>query len=173
MKTINLICRILIGLFISSCATDDNQVEITNEGGIQIGNTYLNTPHAYINDENTLNDNPSDLAIILSNKDLLRDNIDSGIDILYVDYRGVDFEIGTKELLNYRVTENASKSNGYIQGGNRLLEDTYNSDLNATEISFTINSISTTNIDFEFSFIREDGLLFSGNYSGSYTNVSE
>ncbi|PHR68801.1 MAG: hypothetical protein COA67_12145 [Lutibacter sp.] len=173
MKKLNLIIGFLIALSIISCSSDDNKEESQNQGGILIGNIYYDTPYAYINDENTLNSNPSDLAVILSNKELLPDNIDSGINILYVDYRGVDFEVGSKDLLNYRITKNASRVNGLIQGGERLLEDNFNSDVNATQINFKINSISSTNIDVEFSFTREDGLLISGSYSGTYVNVSD
>lgn len=171
MKKLNLLYAVIFGLIILSCTSnDDNQND--NNGGILIGNTYYNMPYAYINDENILNNDPSDLAIILSNEDLLPENIDSGINIMYVDYRGVDFDAGSKDLLNYRITENASRVNSFIQGGDRLLEDNFNSNLNATQINFTINSITDTYINVVFSFTREDGLLISGNYSGTYTNVS-
>jgi len=158
---------ILLCITILSCSTNENNDENPDEG------SFFSPPHAYIYDENIVDDHESDLAIMLSNKDLLPDNISSGINILYVDYRGVDFDSGEKELYNYRITENASRVNGYIQGGTRLLEDNYNSDLNASQISFTINSISSTNISFTYSFTRLDGEIFSGNYSGAYINLNE
>jgi len=127
----------------------------------------------YLNDENINNNNPSDLAIIMSNKYLLVENIDSGINYMYVDYLGVDFESGQKELLNFRITENASRVSGFMKDGVRLLEDNYNSEVNATGISFIINSITALSINFQFSVTREDDVLISGNYSREYTDLSE
>lgn len=173
MKNLNFTYTILIALFILSCSTNDNDDKNDNNDGFQIGNKYFNTPHVYLNDENTSTNDPSDLAIILSNKYLLVENIESGVDYLYIDYRGVDFEIGEKELLDYRITENASRKNNLMNGGTRLLDNAYNSGLNATQISFEINSLSSTDIDLEYSFTREDGVIISGNYSGEYINVSD
>ncbi|GGG33491.1 hypothetical protein [Bizionia arctica] len=175
MKIKNLLLILFLGLIFLACSSDDDEnpeAENQNIGGYQIGNTYYNTPFAYINDENTQNDNPSDLAIMLSNIDILQsNNIDSGIDMMYVDYLGIDFEIGPKDLLDYRITENASRVNGYIEGGTRLL-DNMNQDLYATQINFIINSFSDTHIDFEFTFTRQDGEIVTGEYSGTYVNVS-
>ena len=170
MKKLNLFIGILIGLTALSCSSnDENQIK----GGIQVGNIFYETPYVYLNDENLINDFPSDLAIIMSNKYLLVENIEDRINYMYVDYSGVDFESGEKELLNYRITENASRVNNLIKGGVRLLEDNYGSDVNASEVSFIINSITSETIDFEFTFTREDGELISGYYSGDYTDVSE
>lgn len=173
MKKLNLLFGILIGLSIISCSSNDKNDENLIKGGIQIGDVFYETPYVYLNDENINDNNPSDLAIIMSNKYLLVENIESGINYMYIDYFGIDFESGQKELLNYRITENASRVNNFIEGGVRLLEDNYGSDLNATQISFTINSITTQTIDFQFSFTRKDGELISGYYSGEYTDVSE
>ena len=176
MKNFKFLFVLLLGFTIASCTSDDttiikNQTEI--KGGIQIGSDFIETPYVYINDENITNDNPCDLAIIMSNTFLLVENIDAGIDYMYVDYLGVNFASGPKELLNYRITKNASRVNNLIQGGNRLLEDNLGSNLNATEISFVINSISSEVIDFQFSFTRLDGVLITGYYSGDYTVLSQ
>jgi hypothetical protein len=171
MKKSHLIIAILFSFLIASCSSNDDS-ENNSNGGFNIGGVYYNTPYAYINDENTQTNAPSDLAIILSNKDLTPDEIASGINIMYVDYSGVDFTTGAKDLLNYRITENASRSGGFITGGIRLLEDNFGSNVNATQISFTINAITSTTLDIEFSFTREDGTLITGSYSGNYTNVS-
>ena len=175
MNKLNLLFGLFIGLTILSCSSDGDNNESENQikGGIHVGEVFFETPYVYINDENINDNRPSDLAVIMSNKYLLVENIESGINYMYIDYLGVDFESGQKELLNYRITENASRVNSFIVGGVRLLEDTFRSDLNATEISFVINSITNQTIDFQFSFTREDGELISGYYSGDYTDVSE
>ena len=175
MNKLNLLFGLFIGLTILSCSSDGDNNESENliKGGIRVGEVFFETPYVYINDENINDSRPSDLAVIMSNKYLLVENIESGINYIYIDYLGVDFESGEKELLNYRITENASRANNLIVGGVRLLEDNFGSDLNATEISFVINSITNQTIDFQFSFTREDGELISGYYSGDYTDVSE
>ncbi|QNM86216.1 hypothetical protein H9W90_03590 [Polaribacter pectinis] len=42
------------------------------------------------------------------------DNINSRIDYLYIDFRDVNFKIGEKVLFDYRITENASRVNNFI-----------------------------------------------------------
>lgn len=160
-------------LFIACSSDDDSTTPPSNTNGFTVGDTFFSGNYVYLNDENIINNNPSDLAIILSDTFLLEDNIDGGINYMYVDYSGVDFEVGEKTLLDYRITENASRENGFITGGTRLLDDTFNSGLTATQISFTINSLTNSTINFEFSFTREDGEIIEGQYSGEYTNVSE
>lgn len=170
----HLIYLFICLLTLSACSSsNDNDDDNQTTNGFSVGNDFYSGTYVYLNDENIENDNPSDLAIILSDTFLLEDNIDSGINYMYVDYRGVDFEAGDKTLLDYRITENCSRVNGFMQGGTRLLDNTFNSGLNATQISFTINSVTDTTVDFEFSFTREDGTIISGQYSGNYTNVSE
>lgn len=172
MKKLHLLSGIILAFLITACSSNNEPEGNSNNGGFSIGSIYYSTPYVYINDENTQTNHPSDLAIILSNKDLTPDEIASGINYMYVDYRGIDFDTGTKDLLNYRITENASRSGGLIYGGTRLLEDNFGSTVNATQISFTINTITSTTLDVEFSFTREDGTVITGSYSGSYVNVS-
>ena len=159
-----------MGLIILSCSSDDNSNN-ENINGFEIEGSFFETSIAYLYDENISNDSPNDLAIILSNKSLLNGDINSGLTFFYLDFNGVDFQVGTKEVLDYRILENATLSNDLVQGGNTILDDDDNSGFNATLSKLIINSISSTNIDFEFSFTREDGEVISGNYSGTYTDI--
>ena len=78
-----------MGILILSCSSDDeNNNENQIKGGIQVGNVFYETPYVYLNDENLIDDFPSDLAIIMSNKYLLVENIEDGINYMYVDYSG-------------------------------------------------------------------------------------
>lgn len=168
MKKLGLL--LTLSLLFNSCSKNDEENQ--TYGHFKVGDVIYNVTYAYINDENTLNDRPSDLAFILSNKDLTPDNISSGINIIYVDYRGIDFEAGSKDLLDYRITKDASRVNGLINGGNKLLDNSFNSNLDAIQKDFVVNSISSTEIDIQFSFTREDGVLITGGYIGNFTNVS-
>lgn len=174
MRIQQFILLIICTSLVFSCSNDDeNTIPHSNNNGFTVGDSFFAGNFVYLNDENIVNNNPSDLAIILSDTFLLEDNIDGGINYMYVDYSGIDFEIGEKVLLDYRITENASRVNGWIEGGNKLLDNASNTGLTATQINFTVNSITDNTINFDFSFTREDGEIIEGQYSGEYTNVSE
>ena len=175
MRKLNLFFCLLTALMILSCSTSDENEDqpSTDQNGFEIENTFFSTSIAYINDENTDDDQPSDLAIILTNKDLLNNtNIESGLNYLYIDFSGVNFDAGSKTIRDYRITENASYNGSIIEDGNTILDDSFESGYNATASSLIINSVSSTSIDFDFSFTREDGEIISGGYSGAFTDLS-
>tara|TARA_R100001369_G_scaffold13788_1_gene28133 strand:+ start:726 stop:884 length:159 start_codon:yes stop_codon:yes gene_type:complete len=52
------------------------------------------------------------------------------------------------------------------------LDDT-ESGFTASNTSVTVNSLSSSQIDFGFTFTREDGEIMTGNYSGNYADISQ
>ena len=138
-----------------------------------MGDDFYDGNFVYLIDENTNDNSPSDLGILLSNVDFLSDNIESGLDYLYVDYKGINFDIGEKQLLDYRILTNASKVNGFvpIDSGTKLLGNTFAEDPIATDYSFTIVELSPDQINFEFTFLRMDGVAITGSYSGNYSRI--
>lgn len=175
MKKINLTYLGLLLLLITfSCSSDDdNSGNTQNINGFTFNGTFYSVPQVYINDENIIDNNPSDLTIIMSNVNLLTANQTSGVNFVYMDYTGTTFETGSiTSLPDYRIIENAGINALEISGGTTLLDDNENG-LTANVTLLTINSISPTSIDFTFSFTREDGEVVSGNYSGSYTDISD
>mgnify|MGYP006146938971 FL=1 len=175
MKKMKLFCGILIGLMIfSSCSSDDDNgnTSIENQNGFNYNGTFYSTQFAFVSDENTVDNTPSDISIILSNVNPFETTQSSGLNFVFFDFEAVNIETGTITTFpDYRILENAHLNDFDISSGNTVLDDTENGFM-ATSSSVTINSISDTNIDFDFSFTREDGETITGNYSGIYTDTS-
>ena len=170
-----LFCRILIGLMIfSSCSSDNDNSNPSNENenGFSYDGTFYSTQFAFIIDKNTVDDTPSDISIILSNVNLYETEQSSGINYVSFNFDAVNIETVTITTFPvYRISENEDLNDFYLSGGNTIL-DGIESGFMATSTSVTVNSISDTNIDFNFSFTREDGEVITGNYSGLYTDKS-
>ena len=173
MKKLNLLIGILTAFIILSCSSDDNGDQPTaNQNGFNFNGTFFSTQYAFVSDENIADDTPSDISIVLSNVNPLQTSVSSGVNYVFFDFEAVELEPGTiTEFPDYRILENANLSNFEISGGNTVLDDTQ-SGFMTTSSSVTINSISNINIDFDFSFTREDGQVISGNYSGTYVDLS-
>ncbi len=163
-------------LLVFSCSSDDdnNNGDINNNTNAFVFNgTSYNVANVFLNDENTTDNNPSDIAIIMSNINLLADSQSNGVNYVYFDFQGVELETGTiTNISDYTILENASFQNSEIDNGNTILDDTV-SGFMATSTTVNINSLSSSQIDFDFSFTREDGEMINGNYSGNYTDISE
>ena len=163
-------------LIITLSCSNDEPLESNNDttNGFFVGNAFYEGNYVYLIDENTEDNTPSDLGILLSNVDFLPDNIESGLDYLYVDYNGINFDIGEKQLLDYRILTNASKVNGFvpIDSGTKLLGNTFAGDPIATSYSFTIIELSANEIQFEFTFLRSDGVTITGGYTGNYSRIA-
>jgi hypothetical protein len=158
-----------------SCSSDDDN----NEGDNNSNNTFtfngtsFNVSNVFLNDENTADNNPSDIAIIMSNINLVTESQLNGVNYVYFDFQGVQLETGTlNNISDYTFLENASFINSEIDNGNIILDDTVSGFI-ATNTTLNINSLSSSQIDFDFSFTREDGEIITGNYSGNYTDISQ
>ena len=163
-------------LLVFSCSSDDdnNNGDINNNTNAFVFNgTSYNVANVFLNDENTTDNNPSDIAIIMSNINLLADSQSNGVNYVYFYFQSVELETGTiTNISDYTILENASFQNSEIDNGNTILDDTV-SGFMATSTTVNINSLSSSQIDFDFSFTREDGEMINGNYSGNYTDISE
>ncbi len=168
---LTLFCAILV---FSCSSDDDNSNDSTNfNNTFTINGSSYSVTNVYLNDENIVDNNPSDIAIIMSNIDLLTMSQPNGVNYVYFDFQGVELQVGTiTNILDYTILENASFTNSEIDNGNTILDDT-KSGFMATNTSVTINSLSSNQIDFDFSFTREDGQIIAGNYSGDYTDISQ
>jgi hypothetical protein len=169
--TILLFCALIA----FSCSSDDDNDgnNNNNTNAFLFNGTSFNITNVFLNDENTTDDNPSDIAIIMSNINLLTESQSNGVNYVYFDFQGVELETGTiTNIPDYTILENASFENSEIANGNTILDDTENGFM-ATNTTVNINSLSSTQIDFDFSFTREDGEIITGNYSGNYTDISQ
>jgi hypothetical protein len=125
------------------------------------------------NDEKTADNNPSDIAIIMSTIDLLTESQPNGVNYVCFDFQGVELQTGTTtNISDYTILENASFTNSEIDNGTTILDDTVIG-FTASNTSVTVNSLSSSQFDFGFTFTREDGEIMTGNYSGNYADISQ
>jgi hypothetical protein len=129
--------------------------------------------NVFLNDENTTDNNPSDIAIIMSNINVLTESQPNGVNYVYFDFQCIELKTGAiNNISDYTILENASFTNSEINNGNTILDDTL-SGFTATNTAVNINSLNSSPIAFDFSFTREDGEIITGNYSGNYTDISQ
>jgi hypothetical protein len=173
MRKISIL--LFCALIAFSCSSDDDNNEGNNNSNnaFTFNGTSFNISNVFLNDENTTDNNPSDIAIIMSNINLLTESQPNGVNYVYFDFQGVELETGAiNNISDYTILENASFTNSEIDNGNTILDDTL-SGFMATNTTVNINSLSSSQINFNFSFTREDGEIITGNYSGNYTDISQ
>jgi uncharacterized protein YcfL len=160
---------------ITGCSSDDKQVdnEEENQNGFTYNDSFFSAGNVYVNDENIENDEQSDIAIIMSNVDLFTVNQNSNVSFVYFDFKGVEIQEGTiTNVTDYRIVYDASVNDSRVENGMTIINDTEDG-LTASSANIVINSVSTNQIEFEFIFIKEDGNVINGNYSGGYTNLNQ
>ena len=170
----NLILLFTISL-VFSCSSDEDNIEENNNptNSFTFNGTSFSVANVFLNDENTTDNNSSDIAIIMSNINLLTESQPNGVNYIYFDFQGVELQTGTiRNISDYTILENASFINSEIDNGDIILDDTV-SGFTATNTTVNVNSISSSQINFDFSFTREDGQIITGNYSGNYTDISK
>lgn len=174
-KTIKFAVLFTVTIFTSSCSSDDSSDNTPNEPENQV--TFNGTSYslitAWINDENTSTNDPSDIGFNLFNKTTA--DINSGNDLtditaIYFDFTEVDLQETTyTNILDYDISINGTLTNGnYTPGTILLSDDDSNSDVYASSSTVTINELTATTVDLTFSFTRNDGQVISGSFSGNY-----
>ena len=167
MKKISVL---LFSVFLVACSSDDSS-ENSNQNGFTFNGTFYEIETVYINDENTADDTISDIGFNLVNK--TDSEIYSGNDLddlmsFYFDFQAVNLEETTyTDILDYDALINASLINNTIVGGTQILSDNEIS-LQANDINITIHDITSTTVNFTFSFKRTDGKIIAGQYDGTY-----
>jgi|TARA_B110000902_G_scaffold75665_1_gene89752 hypothetical protein len=125
------------------------------------------------NDEKTADNNPNDIAIIISTIDLLTESKPNGVNYVCYDFQSVELQTGTiTNISDYTILENASFTNSEIDNGTTILDDTQR-EFTASNMSVTVNSLSSSQIYFDFTSTREDGEIITGNSSGNYAYISQ
>ncbi|WP_299522848.1 hypothetical protein [Winogradskyella sp.] len=167
-----------LGLFLAiiviACSSDDTS-SIPNENNNQFtfnGETY-NLTMAIINDENTSTNESSEIGISIFNKSAaeLAGNSDlTDINFVYFDFDDVSIQNTTyNQIDDYDVSINSSVIDSEFNHGNVLLSDSDSeSDVYAQLGSVTITNFTQFNIQFTFTFTRNDGQIISGSYDGNY-----
>lgn len=172
MKKIGIL---LLSVLMLACDSDDNSSNSNqNQNGFTFDGTFYEVKTVYINDENTTDSNPSDIGFNLVNKtssEISSGNDLSNIATLYFDFNAVDVEQTTyTNISDYNGKINANRTSGNVIDGTEILSDN-EATLQADTINITITTITSTTVNFTFSFIRTDGKIISGQYSGNYLTL--
>lgn len=176
-SNLSYLLAILVGFTLISCSSDDtnaNPNDTPNEFTFN-GNTY-DLISAIIVDENTANNDPSEISISLFNKTSseITGNSDlSDISYVYFDFDDVTIQNTTyTQIDDYDVSINGSIVNSEFSPGIILLADNDpQADVYAQSGSVTVTNFTEFNIAFTFTFTRNDGEVISGSYDGNYLNL--
>lgn len=162
---------------LSSCSSDDsaenNSNPNENQNQITFNGESYELKSAFINDENTTDNNPSDIGINLSNKTISETNSGndlSNITTIYFDFTDTELQETTyTDITDYEISVGGTLTSGSFTPGTILLSDNdSNSNIYASNSAVTINDLTTTTVDLTFSFTRNDGQTISGSYNGTY-----
>ena len=176
LKTTRLLVLLIVSTFVYSCSSDDdsgNEPTGQNNEFSFNGQSYSLTT-AWIYDENTTTNDPSEIGINLFNKTNSEINgigdLNS-INHIYFDFDDVNIQATTyTQITDYDVSINGTRLNGAFDSGTVLLSDSDpQSNLYASSGSITINSVTENTVDLTFTFTRTDGEIISGSYNGNYT----
>ncbi len=173
MKKLNLLFAIFIGLSILSCSSDDDNDPIQNNNGFIVSTDFSNTDKAYYISSESDSNEIGLISIILTNVEV---ETTQANDVNYVSFNitGSDLQTGNYSYsdLNYNIFKNSILNGDNLSGGEIVLEE---GEIGYEAISgnLTINSFTTTSMNIEFSFTREDGEIITGSYLGNYSDISE
>ncbi|NRA93667.1 MAG: hypothetical protein HRU26_13490 [Psychroserpens sp.] len=173
MKQFKLVLTLVLSLVVLSCSSDDDSSNDDIQNGFSFNGIFYGTNFAFVGDENTIDDTPADISITIANENPFITSAAFPVHTVFFSFEAVDLEPGTITVLSeYNGIINATLDDFDLDDGQSILED-FEGGLQASATTVTINSVSDTNISFSFSFTREDGEVLSGNYSGTYINISE
>ncbi|MFD1095598.1 hypothetical protein [Salegentibacter chungangensis] len=174
MKKALLLLILLIPFL--SCSPEEETTGGNNQpkNGFNFEGEFYPTDFAYFRDDNTVDDEPQEIAIVLGNIDFLKDSQDSGVNFIYLEVFQATLETGTLSSLNeYGIYYNTAFRDSKIdeETGEMVLNDDLNGG-KARSIAVNIIEFTASRLHMEFSFTREDGKTVTGTYNGTYTDMS-
>ena len=170
---LSTLLTLLFTLILMACAPEDNSVPVENVNKFTFNDETFDLITTIINDENTTTNDPSNIGIRLFNKTSSEATGNGDLsDLTFVYFNVVDANLQATTYTNiedYDVSIHGSVVNSEFNAGTVLLSDNDpQSDVYAQSGSVTITNFTTYNIDFTFTFTRNDGAVISGRYNGNY-----
>lgn len=167
---------LLFSLIYVTCAPEENSgisMEDTNEFTFD-GQTY-NLISAVVYDENTTANEPSAISVSLYNKtssEIVGNNNIEDVTYVYFNIEDVTIQNTTyTQIDSYDVSIDGAFVDSTFNSGTVLLSDSDpESDVYAQSTSIDIINFTQYNINFTFTFTRNDGKVISGSYNGNYLN---
>ncbi|HEU4497596.1 MAG TPA: hypothetical protein VFR70_11140 [Flavobacterium sp.] len=176
MKNIFKAASILGLLLFISCSEDEKGRDL-GQNGFMNDETFYVLNSAFVNDQNTANQLPSPISVTLSNVNLADSSAVSNIARLYFKFNGVALAPGTVATISdyYLQIQGsfqpvAGTANFTYVNGTYLLNSAQ-PQLEAAQKTVTINSVAANRVDLTFEFTRNDGKVFSGKYSGTFSDA--
>ena len=170
MNNLKLILGLSIAILFSSCSEDTEPI-IQTVNGFNYKDSFFSVDKAFIKDFNIIDNEPSKIAIVLSNVDPSRTTPKwGGVNYFYFAFEASKVIEGTiTPVPEYSIRENADFYNFSILAGNTILRHNDPRVSNIAVSSFiNIKSISIDEIDLDFEFTRPDGEIITGSYTGTY-----
>lgn len=176
MRKIFKVASILaISLFFS--CSEDEDVRNLGQNGFTHGENFYVLNNAFVTDEDFLDSLPAGINVTLSNVNLGDSSAVSNVSKLYFKYSDINLAPGTVTTISDYYLEvggkfefNAVDSIYNYTNGTYLLNS--QTELVATEKNVTINSVNENKVDITFSFTRNDGQVFNGNYVGVFSDAN-
>jgi hypothetical protein len=165
---------LILAIILMSCSTDDNNsIPDENINKFTFNNETYDLVSAIISDDDSTTDNADEIEIRLFNKTSseITSNVDlDDITFVYFKIQDTDIQQTTyNQLEDYSVSIDGSVLESEFNYGTFLLSNNDSeSDIYAESASITVTNFTTFNIDFIFTFTRNDGQVISGRYNGSY-----
>lgn len=177
MKNIFKVTSIFaISLFIS-CSEDESNRDL-GLNGLKHNETFYVLNNAFVTDEDVLDSLPGGISVTLSNVNLADSSAVSNVSKLHFKYTDINLTAGAITTLSDYYIEvggkfeyNSTDSTFVYTNGTYLLNSSQPG-LTATEKNVTINSVTENNVDMTFSFTRTDGQIFSGKYTGVFSDAN-
>lgn len=159
---------------LSSCSSDDdNTIPVENIKEFTFNVETYDLLTAIISNDDTSTDDENEIGIRLFNKtssEIISNTDLDDITFVYFELETANIEATTyTEIESYDISINGSVVDSEFDAGTVLLSAADSeSDLYAQSGSITIRNFTTFNIDFTFTFTRNDGQVISGRYNGNY-----
>lgn len=145
---------------------------VPQQNGFTYNNQFYETPFLYVNDENTDNNSPSDIGIIISDKDISSSQDFDAVTFAYFDVNDTVLNLTSYSGINdYRIYTNSPFTNGTVIPGTILFDDSTDN-YKAQSSLITIQSVTQDIIILSYKFTRPDGTTLDGFYSGAYININ-
>lgn len=175
MKRFFSFLLILSVIFLNSCSTDDDQAPEdpaipATTNGFNFSNVFFETTNISIEERELSNTTLNQYNINLTDYDF--ENAE-GIDISSATRVSIILQAAdlspktiTTGLTNYMITANIS---GNTNGDSTPILVNNGSNLSLDSFEIIITSSTSSSINMNYRFIRQDGSVFNGAYSGDYT----
>ena len=168
-----LLALVFTSVLMSCSSDDDNTISEENTKEFTFNGETYDLVTAIVSEDDTSTNTGTEFGIRLFNKTSSEITSNSDLDditFVYFELETANLEATTyTEIDAYDISINGSVVASEFNAGTVLLSaNDAESDIYAQSASVTLRNFTTFNIDFTFTFTRNDGQVISGRYNGNY-----